>query len=358
MQPGTQIEESNKGKYFRILESPFDASGEQQPSSENRQHTQQESGTPSGSGSSLPPTSGTTQHLPSRRRQVNPEWETDRALSHRRVDQEPNARSYYLVTLCINESASLTRLVYYDVSTKFNDKSVFKGMKARYSSERGWRFCLNELASVEWRKVKLLVLFTFTTTHFVQFQMYVPDYVHVESNEPEQIPECANGVCGESCTCNCHSSCDGHCGRGCYGYKYDPAKANKKPPIPPTAMMHLLDKPSLHRGLKGSTYNRNALPKRATRLELGSDMQPVEGWGLHFTEKVWQLPMTVLRVVGIIAAVAAVIFWICFVTREPSLVYLAGLLPAALVLAIFQAAATLLEDLAKQTLRAKSKKED
>jgi hypothetical protein len=76
------------------------------------------------------------------------------------------------------------------------------------------------------------------------------------------------------------------------------------PPIPLPDMMHFLDQPH---HVAGSTYNRAILPKRSDELKQSITTNYVEGWGLHFKEKVWETPLhIIIKACGIIGVVAYV----------------------------------------------------
>ena len=117
--------------------------------------------------------------------------------------------------------------------------------------------------------------------------------------------------------------------------------------------MHLLNNPDKpeHGGLEQSTTNRDLLPKCANELKMArGNTQRVSGWGLHFTEKVRDAPINAVKILGIICAILVVIFWLILVT-EANLMSLAGIVPGAFVLSLFQTIATELENAAKRQLR-------
>jgi hypothetical protein len=174
--------------------------------------------------------------------------------------------------------------------------------------------------------------------------------VHIEIAENEEIPACANGACGQGCRCGCEALCDGACGRGCYGYRYDPTTAEMIPPIPLTGMMHYLDKPE---ELGDKIYNRSLLPKRANRLVQGNTTHHVEGWGLHFQEKVWEKPIDAVKLFSIFGAIAVVGLWIGLAAEKTNI---GNVLPGALVLGVLQTLAAWMKEWAERPLAVKSKK--
>jgi hypothetical protein len=175
--------------------------------------------------------------------------------------------------------------------------------------------------------------------------------VHIFVAEKEEIPACANGACGQGCRCGCKILCGGACGRGCYGYHYEPTTVEMIPPIPPTGMMHYLEKPE-HLGNK--IHNRGILPKRANELMQVNAAHQVEGWGLHFQEKVWEEPIDAVKLFSIFGAIAIVGLRICLATEKANI---SNMLPGALVLGMFQALAAWMKEWAERPLAEKSKKD-
>jgi hypothetical protein len=175
--------------------------------------------------------------------------------------------------------------------------------------------------------------------------------VHIEVAENEEIPRCANGACGQGCRCGCEIPCDGACGRGCYGYRYKPQEAKMIPPIPLTGMMHFLDKPE---ELSDEfSFNRDLLPKRANKLVLQDNATHyVEGWGLHFQEKVWETPIDEVKLFSIFGAIAVVGLGIGLSAEKTRI---GNMLPGALVLGVFQALAAWMKEWAERPLAVKSK---
>ena len=169
--------------------------------------------------------------------------------------------------------------------------------------------------------------------------------------DEEFIPQCPEEPCGQGCPCGCQSLCHGLCGKGCYGYRYDPRKAAAVPPINPGPMLHFLEFPE---HLKARTCNRGFLPKRSEALQQGPDQRPVEGWGLHFEEAVWEAPIIVIEWLSILGTVATVVVWTVLAER---LWKLAGIPSGALCLAFFQALAKAMQKWAESKIKVKVKKE-
>lgn len=158
--------------------------------------------------------------------------------------------------------------------------------------------------------------------------MYYNDYVDVNRDEKEEVPECAQ-------------KCQSGCGNGCVEYWYSPPRVEQAPPIPRNAMVHFLESPSC---LGTQSANRAALPKRREILKLG-DVHAKEGWGLMFKEKVWSLPIVAVQISGIIAAIVVTVLW-C-VDDE---IKVGSFLPGVLVICTGQSIAALLQRWAESNL--------
>jgi hypothetical protein len=177
--------------------------------------------------------------------------------------------------------------------------------------------------------------------------------VHIESNEEEQIPKCALDICpGADYACGCEESCTSECCKGYFGYFYDPKKPQMIPPIPLTAMMHYLEMPQ---DLRDSKVQRARLPKRIDQLKIVAGMNAIEGWGLHFKEKVWETPFDVIKSIVLVVPFAVVGLWLYLTDEVKTLKNLRSLLPASFLFTIFQVFASWLREWAERPIAERAK---
>ena len=188
---------------------------------------------------------------------------------------------------------------------------------------------------------------------WLQFQIYFDEYVIIQDAEKDEILACDNGDCGIECRCGCERHCQGECGSGCYpnGYRYEPTTAQMVPPIPLMAMIHYLHNPE---DLGGSVKNRGFLPKRTYELAKSNSTDPVQIWGLHFHEKVWQAPIDAVKGLSIIGALLVSFLWI-YVAEEKT--HVNNLFPRTLVSGIFQALASWMNEWAERPLANKAQEQ-
>ena len=114
------------------------------------------------------------------------------------------------------------------------------------------------------------------------------------------------------------------------------------PPIPRNAMIHSLEDPQC-RGTK--LVFRAALPKRRERLELGSELDFQDGWGLSFKDTIWEAPIVTVQLASIIVAIVVAIHW----TRMHGS-SVGSIFPGVFVLALGQSIAALMQRWAESNL--------
>ncbi len=107
-------------------------------------------------------------------------------------------------------------------------------------------------------------------------------------------------------------------------------------------MIHSIQEPQC-RGTK--RVFRAALPKRRERLNLGSEVDFQDGWGLSFKDTVWEAPIVAVQITSIAAAIGVAIYW---TTMRGNSVR--SFLPGAFVLAIGQSIAALMQRWAESNL--------
>jgi hypothetical protein len=158
--------------------------------------------------------------------------------------------------------------------------------------------------------------------------------VDVDKSQEAQIPICEN-------------ECKSGCGDGCIDYWYVLPKKGMIPPIGRNSLAHLLQTPEKFGRKRG---NRNALPRRRDILVLSEEDSQKYGWGLHFVEAVWFVPIRLVQIASVIVAVALLITY--SVKHEPKI---STVLSSMTVIGIGQSIAKLMEYWAKSNLAEKPK---
>ena len=90
---------------------------------------------------------------------------------------------------------------------------------------------------------------------------------------------------------------------------------------------------------------RAALPKRRERLDLGSELDFQDGWGLSFKDTIWEAPIVTVQLASIIIAIVVAIHW----TRIHGS-SVASIFPGAFILALGQCIAALMQRWAESNL--------